>query len=366
MKYLFFKTAVAVVFSLFVISCGDEVIEEKPLRPVKTKQVFAEGGNRVRTFSGVSAYGTNSNLSFKLNGTISNLFIKVGDQVSAGQTLMQLDPTDYEIREKEADAARAQARAKERQAQANYERIRELWENKSVSRSDLDVARAAYETAHEQDNIAKKKRKLARRQLEYTKLVAPVNGAISQVFIDVNENVGPGQTVAVLTSGEYFEVNVSIPEMLISKINQGDIVKVRFDAIPNKSFEAKITEVGISSTGFATTYPVTVRLSELEKNIRSGMAAEVDFNFESSNSIEMFLVPTIAVAEDRSGRFVFVVKQNEKSIGIVHKKSVRVGDIYDDGIEILEGLEDGDYIVIAGVSKVKDQMKVKFNTSGEL
>lgn len=366
MNRYFTKIVIVIFLSGLFFNCGEEKVEEKSLRPVRTQQVFASGGNRVRTFSGVSKYGTSSSLSFKINGTVAIVSVQVGDQVSSGQTLVQLDPTDYEIQEKEADAARAQARAKERQAQANYERVRELWENKSVSRSDLDAARAAYETAHEQDNIAKKRRKLARRKLEYTKLTAPVSGAISKVNIDVNENVNAGQTVVELTSGDYFEVNVSIPEMLISKIKQGDKVKIRFDALDNKSFDAKITEVGISSTGFATTFPVVVRMLEIDPNIRSGMAAEVDFSFKSSGLREIFLVPSVAVAEDRTGRFIYIVKPAENDTGIVYKKSVVIGDFSDDGIEVFEGIEDGDYVVIAGVSKIKEGMKVKFNPAGDL
>ena len=83
-----------------------------------------------------------------------------------------------------AIASRDLARAQEIQALANYERVQALYENNNASVSQLDAARAAYESAHEQDNIAKKRRKLTERQLGYTTLRAPRSGAISDVLID--------------------------------------------------------------------------------------------------------------------------------------------------------------------------------------
>ena len=136
---------------------------------------------------------------------------------------------------------------------------------------------------------------------------------------------------------------------------------VSLDAVVEKSFRAKVTEVGVSSTTYSTTYPVIVQLTETDPDIRPGMAAEVSFEFKSTGDSENIVVPLVAVGEDRLGRFIFVVELADSGFGIVHKKSVTIGELETDGINIVEGLSDGEYLVIAGVSKIIEGQKVKFD-----
>ena len=353
------------LLTLILIQCGKKEIPSEIIRPVKTEQVFSSGGERTRTFSGIVQAGSQSKLSFKVSGTVQRVNVEIGSKVRAGQVLAELDPIDYEIQVKEAENARDQVHAREIQAQAQYERTRALYENRSASRSDLEAARAAYESAHEQDNIAKKRRKLARNQLEYTKLVAPLNGAISEVRVEENENIQTGQTVFILTSGSNLEVRLSMPEILISQVREGDDVSVTLDAVPGENFKAKVTEVGIATSTYATTYPVVIRLTETNPDIRPGMAAEVTFTFISSGTRDCFLVTPAAVGEDRLGRFVFIVESADSGYGFVRKKPVEIGELTSEGLEIFEGLKDGDYVVTAGVSRIQDSLKVRFNPAGE-
>jgi RND family efflux transporter MFP subunit len=350
---------------LILVSCKEKEKITEVIRPVRTEQVFSTGGERIRTFSGLVQAGTESNLSFKVPGTVQKVNVEIGSKVSTGQLLIQLDPTDYDIQVKETENARDLARAAEIQAESNYERMRALYENRSASRSALDAARAAYESAHEQDNIAKKRRKLARNQLEYTSLKAPAAGAVSDVMVEENENVQSGQSVLILTSGSDLEVKIAIPEVLIAQIKEGDEVTIVLDAIKGKEFKAMITEVGVASTAYATTYPVMVRFAETDPDIRPGMAAEVMFTFKSERDQECYLVPPAAVSEDRLGRFVYIVEPAEKGFGIVQKKPVEIGELTPDGLEVLKGIEDGDYLVTAGVSRIQDSLKVRFDKPGD-
>ncbi len=346
---------------LLISSCQKEQEKIEVIRPVRTEQVFSTGRARSRIFTGMVKSGSESRLSFKVPGTVQQVAVEIGDKVNSGALLAKLDPTDYDIQVKEAENARDLARAGEVQAKANYDRIRTLYENRTASKSALEAARAAYESAHEQDNIAKKRRKLARRQLEYTELRAPVAGAVSDVRIEENENVQPGQTAIIYTSGSKLEVQVTMPELLIAQVKEGNEVSVSLDAVAGKSFTARVTEVGISSTSYATTYPVIVQLGEKDPGVRPGMAAEVTFEFKGSDDRANIIVPPVAVGEDRLGRFVFVVEPADSGLGIVHKKAVAVGELHSEGLVILEGLNDGDHLVIAGVSKIIDGQKVKFD-----
>ncbi len=188
-----------------------------------------------------------------------------------------------------------------------------------------------------------------------------MSGAIAQVIAEKNENVQSGKTVVTLTSSSKIEVEVSIPEILISLVKGGDKVTVTFDAIPAREFIATITEVGVTSTGTGTAFPVTVQLDGSDPDIRPGMAAVAAFLFESRDSRERFLLPTVAVGEDRRGRFVYVAEPlpDEPGHALAHRRTVTVGELTADGLEVFEGLTEGELVITAGISRITEGQKVR-------
>ena len=349
----------AVLCVTILVGCeSDEAVQAPIIRPVRTQQVFASGGTRIRTFSGTAQAGLESRLSFRVAGTVQVLSVEVGDQVKAGDLIAELDPRDYRLQVEETEASLERARADLRNAEAKYARVRALYENRNASRDDLDAARAGAESARAQVHSIEKRLELAESQLRYTRLKAATDGAIAQVNVEVNENVQAGQPVVLLTSGARPEVEVAVPGILIAQVEEGVEVSVNFDAIPGEVFPAVVTEVGVV-TGLSTTYPVTVKLEEESPGVRPGMAAEVAFRFGSTDDRQRFLVPPVAVAEDLEGRYVFVVEPGPEGFGTTRRRSVEVGELRQDGIEIMEGVSDGDLVVIAGISKISDGQQVK-------
>ncbi len=350
---------------LLAAGCGGNKDEAgtEIIRPVRYVQVFASGGERVRSFSGISQAGKESRLSFKVPGNITRLAVAVGDPVDAGDLIARIDPDDYRLQVEEAEANLNRAQAQSRNANAQLDRVRGLYENQHTSLNDLDAAQTAYDVADAAVRSADKGLAQARNQLGYTELKAPVAGDIARVLIEENENVGAGQAVVVLTSGDQADVLVSVPEILIAQIREGEDVDVALDAIPGRQFAAKIIEVGVSATGTATTYPVKVRLAGQHDGIRPGMAAEVRFSFSSESGRERIIVPPVSVGEDRSGRFIFVVEDMKDGIGTARRRNVRVGELLSGGIEITEGLADGEWLVTAGVNKLTDGRSVRLGTS---
>jgi RND family efflux transporter MFP subunit len=280
--------------------------------------------------------------------------------------IAELDPEDYELQLQDAAASLAQAQAQERNAAASYERVRGLYESRNASKQDLDAARAQYESAVASVQSIDRKLDLARNQLSYTRLTAPIAASVASVGVEVNENVSAGQTVVLLTSGSQMKVRVTIPELLISQIREGDVVTVKFDALRGTKIAGRVTEVGVAATGAGSTYPATVLLDPSDADVRSGMAAEVAFQFETSGRAERIIVPLVSVGEDREGRFVFVVEPTgTPGVAVVHRRNVSTGEFAGAGVEVLDGLVDGEYVVTAGVSRLIDGQEVKFTAPGE-
>jgi RND family efflux transporter MFP subunit len=362
MRVFAFFSSVAV--TLVLLTCDDGETSEPVIRPVRSEQVFAQGGDRVRTFSGAAQAAVESPLSFRVGGTLRSLSVAVGQEVAEGQLIASLDAQDFRLRVQQADAALRQARAQATNASASYSRVRLLYESNNASRSELDAARSSSESADAAVEAAENMLELRQLELGYTGLRAPFNGSISSVYVEEGQNVGPGQQIVTETSAGQLEVLVSVPEVLIGQVEVGQTVTVTFDALAGQALGGRVSEVGVAPAGLATTFPVTVRLDETSADARAGMAAEVAFTFQATDDRERFFVPSFAVGEDREGRFVFVIEPGDPGFGLVLRRPVEVGELTAEGLEILSGLSDGDQIVTAGVSKITDSLVVSLPGSG--
>lgn len=341
--------------------CGEEPPEAPPeLRPVRTVVVERSDAGVNRTLAGVARARVESRLSFRVPGTVDSVDVALGDRVRHRQVLARLDPTDYELRVEEAEAGLAQAQAGLRRAEADYERVRALYENNNASKGELDAARAGAESAQAQVESGAKRLEQARQQVGYTVLRAPSDGAIAKVSLEVNENVGAGQQVFLLTAGAEPEIEVAVPEVLIANVSVGQPVEVRFDALPARRLAARVSEVGVAVTGSSSTFQVIVNMTDAAPEVRPGMAAEVTFNF-AGNHGDQILVPGVAIGEDRDGRFVFVLERGEGGTGVARRRSVRIGEPSEGlgGIEVLDGLDEGEEVITAGVRRLSDGMAVK-------
>lgn len=361
------------VIPALLISC-ERVKEPEPvIRPVRYVSASSIEAGQVRTFAGVAQTGDKTSLSFRVSGKIIQFPVKIGDRLRKGGLVASLDPADFELKVQRTQASLVRARAQERNAAANYERVRLLYENQNASLNDLDIARADFESKKASVVSSRKQLDLAKRELSYTKLRAPMDCAVASKEVEVNENVISGKPIVSADCGSWEEVYVDVPERFISDIKVGMLVTASFDAIPRETFPAIVTEVGVAVTGTATTYPIKVRQTKLNPRVRSGMAAQVTFRFESLGGKKHIVVPLIAVGEDKDGRYVFILEKKEGGLGVVRRSSVKIGALAPttielieplgkgevSGIEILEGLEDGELVVTAGVKRLIDGEEVK-------
>ena len=345
--------------ALSAAACGGEEETPEPIvRSVRYVVVGRDDGASQRTFSGAVRAGSSSRLSFRVPGRVREVSVAVGDRVEPGDPIARLDPTDFQIQLQEARASAAQARAQARQAEPAYRRVRALYENQNASRSDLDDARAARDSAQSALAALGSTVRRLQNQLEYATLTAPAAGTISRVEVEANENVAAGQVVAELQVGEQLEVTLDVPESRVNDIARGDAASVRIDALQGLEVEGTVYEVGVPREG-AAVFPVTVRLAEGEERIRAGMAAEVTFRFEALPDAPRHHLPPAAVGEDRDGRFVYVVERTEGERGVVHRRAVEVGEIGEAGLAIEAGVEDGELVVTAGVSRIHDGLEVR-------
>ena len=350
----------SVIVVLHVLSCEDRAEKEVQLiRPVKCREVGFQGGVKKRTFSGTAQTDKIINLSFRSTGIITQLDIKLGQRVKKGQLLAKLDNVQARLLYGQATTQLNSAISQRNTAKLTLNRVRALYEKGSSSLSDFEAAKNAYKTVKESYESAKRGVEIQREQIRFGYLYAPEPGVIASIRAEINENLSAGQVVATLNAGATMEITLGIPESVINRVKEGMEVDIHFSALRGKKVKGKVTEVAPAVDPNTATYPLRVTIINPSKDIKSGMAADVTFDF-GGNPMEKkkLVVPVHAVGEDGKGRFVFIIEAQGKNAR-VKKQHVTIGNLSSEGFEIISGLRVGQKIATAGLQTLLDGQQVR-------
>ncbi|MCT4534824.1 efflux RND transporter periplasmic adaptor subunit [Halodesulfovibrio sp.] len=352
-----------VYFLLFLVmstvgltGCSDEVEEVLPPKRVIVYQVPDILKTRTWSTSGTAKDVLETILSFRVNGMIIDLPVKVGQKVTKGELVAELDPTDYQLEMREAKASLNDILAELRNAKLDYDRKKTLVKQDVISQSEYDLAAAYLDSTTAKAAAQRERIAIAERNLSYTRLYVPEAGTISSVPAEVHTNVVIGEPVATLNSRGMLEMDIGVPDRLIALVKLGQPVTVRFDVFREVKLPGTVKEVGVRSNE-TSTFPVTISIGEKDKRIRSGMVGEVTFNFTQAERYRLVTVPSAAIFSLPDGkRCVWVVDPKDDT---VHKRAVTVSIPGEGGVVIQEGLNPEELVVIRGVHSLKDGQKVR-------
>lgn len=348
------------LLSILLFSCGgEEKKEESVLRPVKYMEIGFLGGGESRTFSGTARTDKIINLSFRNSGIITQFDLKLGQRVKKGQLLAKLDNVQARLAYEQSVTQLNSAASQVNTAKLSLNRVRALYEKGSTSLSDFEAAKNSFRNAEESYKSAKRGVEIQQEQINYGYIYAPEDGTIASVSAEIDENVSPGQSVAVLNAGTDMEITLGIPESIINGVQPNMDVVVDFTSIEEDQFKGKVSEVAPAVDANTSTYPVRVIVTNPSDAIKSGMAANVTFDFgdyKSTNNV--LVVPAHAVGEDSNGRFVFLV-EGDGETSKVKKQGVQLGNLTAQGFEVRSGLSSGQRIAVAGLQTLLDGQEVR-------
>ncbi len=357
-KNLLITTVITGAIALTFSACSDEK-KEQQLRPVRTMTLKAANAISSHTFNGIARSDVAARLSFNVSGRLKSVKVKPGQFVKKGSLVAELDDAYFKLKVAEVRASLKQTASELEHARARYNRVQKLYVNRSSSLSDLDSARTAYDSAKANRRAMQTRLEQAQLELSYTKLKAPLNGSVSEIHVRKGENVTAATNIATISSTKNIEVPISVPGSMIDAIKVGQLTKVTFDDIKNKSFNARITEVSHTSSMRTTTFPITVRIIKPSKRIHPGMAASVTFSIGKENKNKSFVIPVHALMEDEESFYIYVVEDLEDDIGIIRRQDVSRGSLTGNGIILTAGAKENMKILTAGMSRVHVNQKVR-------
>lgn len=281
------------------------------------------------------------NIISETAGKITAVFTKVGDYKQAGSVLFQVDD---ELKK----AAFMSAEANYEKARKDYERFQTLYQQKSVTDSQLDQAKLGAAMAEAQYIVAK-------RQLNDSQIKTPISGYVTARYVDLGAMVqGAPQPTLVANivdiSRLKVKLNLAEKDAFIAKV--GDPVSVSVDVYPNVKFKGRIES--ISSKGDdAHTYPVEISINnESAHPLKAGMFARVEFT--SLKNRETIVIPRESLVGSVKEPQVFIVEN-----GIAKLRSLTVGNQSGIYVQVLQGLMEGETIVVNGQNNLVDNLKVE-------
>lgn len=357
----FIIIALIIITPMLLTSCNGSKDKQSAeiIKPVKYQEITFASGATVRSFLGTARTDMEISLSFRTSGILTILNINVGQKVLKGDLLAQLDNTEAILSLEQAIASENSAESNLNTATSNLERTRILYEKGSASLSDYENAKSSYASAKANYESAYRSVDIRKKQVSYGVIYAPANGIIASRAVEANENASAGQVVAVLNAGNKMEVSLGVPENVINLLTKGMTVEIEFTALKNKRYKGFINEISPSLDANTSTYPIRVRISDPDPEIKSGMAAKVSFSFVMRTDSEALIVPVAAVGEDSEGNFVFLIQSKDGKAGTVTKHHVAIGELTPHGFIIKEGLALGDRVATAGLQTLLDGQKVK-------
>jgi multidrug efflux system membrane fusion protein len=279
--------------------------------------------------------------------------------VKKGELLAKLDNVQSRLNYENSRSSLNSAKSQMNTSKLSLNRIRSLYEKGSTSLSDYEGAKNQYRTAVDSYESATRSVAIQQEQIRYGYIYAPENGVIAAVNAEVDENVTTGQNIAILNAGIDMQIELGIPENIINQVKKDMTVAINMSSLEDKTFSGQITEVSPSIDPNTSTYPVRIKITNPSKEIKSGMAANVTFEFgEKQSTTKTLVVPAKSVGEDAKGNFVFLIKESENK-SIVKKQPITVGKLTSEGFAVKQGLSAGQKIAVAGLQTLLDGQEVK-------
>ncbi|MCX7555309.1 efflux RND transporter periplasmic adaptor subunit [Xanthomonadaceae bacterium JHOS43] len=268
----------------------------------------------------------------KTSGVLLKLLVEEGDTVKAGQVLAKIDPERPRLEVRRAEALL-------RKLEAELSRSRELYERKLVAadlyekiRYDVDTQRAIYD--------------MAKLELSYTDIVAPISGVVAQRSVKVGNLIQLNSTLFRIVDTSRLEATLNVPEREIATMRTGAPVTMQVDALGGAAFEGRIERISPVVDAGSGTFRVVCGFLP-DARLRPGMFGRIGVVFDQREGV--LTVPRIALLEGESEPAVYRV-QDGKAV----RTPVQLGYLSGEVAEILTGLSEGDRVVTTGKVALRD------------
>lgn len=340
---------------LLMLSCGDHAPESAPATEraplvIQTLPVVREGLLEPIVGTGTIAADRTTDVGPRVDGTIEEIFVRVGDRVDVEAPLFRTRTSDYEIRVREAEHSLQLARAESVRALRHLSRVETLHQKAVASDEQLDEMRTAATIATARLEVARTALEKAKQDLEDTTVRAPYAGVITRRYVDegtmMRTMLSASSQVVQLMKTDVVAAIVLIPEIHLGRIRIGTPAKVRVDGL-DAEFESEVYIINDRVEVASRSIEVRLPIRNPDLAIKPGLFAKAEI-FPDPRAVTV--VERRAVLGSASDRYVLVPEG-----GRAVRRAVRVRDLDALRLEVLEGLEPGASVLVPPPGKLIEE-----------
>lgn len=338
-----------IVSSVMLLGCSKKTEETEAVPYVMVVQP-ATTLNEQQSYAGEVQARQATDLAFRVGGQITERFVNVGDRVKVGQVLAKLDVKDAQLQLNSAKAQLDSTQSAAKVAADELKRFQQLLPIHAVSQSQYDVVKNQYEAAIAAAKQAQANFNVSANQTGYNQLLANKNGVITKRNIEVGQVIAAGQAAYQLAIDGDREVVIGVPEQAVAKIQVGQQAWVTLWSKPEEKFAAYVREISPAADA-SRTFSAKVALKEGQGSIQMGQSARVFFNHQQH---DVLMVPLSSVSANGQQAYVWVVNPNHS----IRKVLVGLGAYGRDRVQVTQGLNAQDWVVVGGVHLLHEQQKI--------
>lgn len=343
MRKLFFTTGLIVLLS----ACGtpDNKKQAEDIQTINGAVVTSVCSGSPSDFSFISKPFRSSDLSFRISGLITDMDIHTGKHYREGDVIAQIDPRDFIILKERTEAIYNQAKAE-------FERIEALYKKDNLSASVYEKARAEYVSA-------KTAFQTASNQLADTKLVAPFDGYVGEVYAEKHQDVKMSQPILSFEDINRLKIEIYVPQNIALKAEGLKNIQIVFDAENGKEYTAQIEQVSKSTTRNNISYLITAVLPNQSDKLLAGMSGKALFPADNTSE-KIVTVPGTAICHNPTdGDYVWVI---DTAANKAEKRKIGIGQLLKGGaVHVLSGLDEGETVSVSGNRFLSDGCQVKLS-----
>lgn len=349
-------------FTLLPAGCTDSsgnVLPEEPQAPVLdtavrvTVEAVADIPiHREGEVTGIVSAFRKATVAAEVGGRVLERLVEPGDLVEAGQVLVVLDSDRVRLGAEQTQAQEQARTVDLHQARQRFERGKNLFERNAISKDTLDDLRFAVDRAEAELSAARAALNTARRAVRDSRVTAPFAGTAEIVHAQQGDYLNPGAPVATLADFSRARVRAGVTASEAASVQAGHTANVAFEALGGVSWQGEIQSVGRIADESSGTYPVEIWLTgEAATRLREGMVAAVQLALPTTDTKPA--IPRAALFRQSGQMHVFTVSDE-----IAHLAPVRIGNGNSTHVEILEGLEKDELVVVEGQFALRDGARV--------
>jgi RND family efflux transporter MFP subunit len=335
---------------LLLTSCGEKEKEKTVLNstPVlvtlNTKSISSS--KSTISGSGKIEASKSATLSTRMMGFVSKFSVEIGDKVSKGQLLININSSDLIAKKAQITAKINAAESSFNNAKKDFERYTSLFNQQSASQKELDDMSTRYEMTKAGLVAAKEMKNELQAQLAYTSIKAPFDGIITQKFIKEGNMANPGMPLLAIENMSNFQIITTVSETDINKISKDSKAHIIIKSL-NKTVAGKIVAISNSAKNSGGQFSVKVALESTDTKILPGMYANVELEISTTSS-EKIIVPKSAIVTRGQLSGIYTVSSNNTAI----LRWLRLGKSFDNQVEVLSGLNANEKYIISSTGKL--------------